>query len=34
MELDTLPVNPLALFPHLCALRGISHRYAGEEAMS
>ena len=28
------PVNPSLFFPRLCALRGISHRDAGEEAMS
>ena len=27
-------LTPSLFFPRLCALRGISHRYAGEEAMS
>ena len=35
--LGVLTVNlltPRSFFPRLCALRGISHRDAGEEAMS
>lgn len=35
--LGVLTVNlltPSLFFPRLCALRGISHRDAGEEAMS